>query len=618
MNVNNVFRKLIYRSRSFKKVIFVYTKTIIVDRLTYYKTRIASLEVQLSNQKRIYRNYSLTRLLLFLAIVLSFYFFWGQIILIPVFIVSFGLFLWIVGKSVDAKLKRDKLDLLVQFNKNEIDVIQGDWSKNDDGSVFVNGAHAYATDIDLFGPKSIYQLINRTTSNAGKLALSALFLKGDKHPQINEACISVLEENIEWCQDFALESKGRNKEEKERVKSLVELEHLEVYWTKSKSIMKWIIPVIAFTNVMLYSFSLINGFVFTLLLIGPLSIIMRDLKMSNFLSSELSLQAGRVQTMIAQLHLLEKLKSTDETFNKEINEITSGSTNVLESLKTLNLINKRFEFRMNILVGFVLNYFLAWDFQLQLQLKNWLEKNRTHLEEWESNMGKIECWISGAIFKYNNPDSVFNQPKEVSSIELVGLGHPFVSVNKRVTNDFQLSEQSSFLIITGPNMAGKSTYLRSVGLAIVLANAGFPIIAKKVSIPKMKLYTSMRTSDDLNIESSYFFAELKRLRFIMDAIEKGEKVFIVLDEILKGTNSKDKAIGSAKFLEKLQRLGAKGIIATHDLSLCELADKSDKYENWYFDSTISGNEISFDYKINRGICQNMNASFLLKKMELVD
>ncbi len=589
-----------------------------MDRLTYYRKRISELEVQFSNQKKVYRNFSIARLLLFVLIVMSIYFFWGQFILLPSSIVLFGVFLWVVGKSVDAKLKRDKLDLLIQFNKNEIAVINGDWSKNDDGGVFVNGAHAYSTDIDLFGPKSIFQLLNRTSSNSGKNALASILLKGVNDPKINEICITVLEENIEWCQHFSVESKVRNKGEKDRVKSLEELEDMEVLWTPSKNLFRWIIPIIAFTNVTLYSLSLINGFVFTLLLIGPLSIIMRDLKMSNFLSSELAFQSDRVQTMIAQLELLAEIKSTDELFNKEIKEVTSGPTNVLESLKALKLINKRFEFRMNILVGFVLNYFFAWDFQLQLQLKKWLEKNRTHLTAWESNMGQIECWISGAIFKFNNPASVFNEPSSTETIELVGLGHPFVSLNKRIVNDFELKQSTSFLIITGPNMAGKSTYLRSVGLAIVLANAGFPIIAQKVSIPRMKLYTSMRTSDDLNIESSYFFAELKRLRFIMDAIERGEKVFIVLDEILKGTNSKDKAIGSAKFLEKLQRLGAKGIIATHDLSLCELAEKSEKYENWYFDSTISGNEISFDYKINRGICQNMNASFLLKKMALVD
>lgn len=128
----------------------------------------------------------------------------------------------------------------------------------------------------------------------------------------------------------------------------------------------------------------------------------------------------------------------------------------------------------------------------------------------------------------------------------------------------------------------------------------------------------MRTSDDLTVESSYFHAELSRLRFIVDAIEKGEKVFIILDEILKGTNSKDKEIGSIRFLQKLQRLNVKGVIATHDLSLCELSVQNNSFMNMYFDSTIMDEELSFDYRIREGVCKNMNASFLLKKMNLVD
>ena len=167
-------------------------------------------------------------------------------------------------------------------------------------------------------------------------------------------------------------------------------------------------------------------------------------------------------------------------------------------------------------------------------------------------------------------------------------------------------------------MAGKSTYLRSLGLTFVFSNAGFPVLAKSCKIPKLKLFSSMRTSDDLTVESSYFHAELIRLRFIMDAIENGENIFIILDEILKGTNSKDKEIGSARFLQKLKRLNARGIIATHDLSLCDLANNDSTFRNMCFDSIIEGENLSFDYRINEGVCKNMNASFLLKQMKLVD
>lgn len=186
-----------------------------------------------------------------------------------------------------------------------------------------------------------------------------------------------------------------------------------------------------------------------------------------------------------------------------------------------------------------------------------------------------------------------------------------------VTNDFQLRSSEQFVIVTGPNMAGKSTFLRSVGVNLALAKAGFSVVAKNFKFPKLKLYSSMRTADNLTEESSYFHAELIRLRFIVDAIDRGEKIFIVLDEILKGTNSKDKEEGSARFLKKLIALKSKGIIATHDLSLTTLANDEPKLKNQYFDSIIEGDNISFSYTIHDGVVKNMNASFLLEQMKLV-
>ncbi len=192
-----------------------------------------------------------------------------------------------------------------------------------------------------------------------------------------------------------------------------------------------------------------------------------------------------------------------------------------------------------------------------------------------------------------------------------------IKPNKSVKNDFILKENESFIILTGPNMAGKSTYLRSVGINLIMANAGFPVFAKTFKLPEVQVYSSMRTSDDLASESSYFYAELSRLKYIQEQVEN-KPSFVILDEILKGTNSKDKEEGSKKFLSKMNRIGAKGIIATHDLSLCSLKSLDSSFLNYYFDSTISGEELTFDYKIKEGICKNMNASFLLQKMKLVD
>jgi DNA mismatch repair ATPase MutS len=274
-----------------------------------------------------------------------------------------------------------------------------------------------------------------------------------------------------------------------------------------------------------------------------------------------------------------------------------------------------------VLVALLLNFFLAWDFYLLLKLEKWKNKYGDHLPAWESIVYEIEVLISAATFRYNH--SAFTSYAELiepnnSKIECIGLGHPLIESQKRVNNNYVMNEEEQFSIITGPNMAGKSTFLRSVAINLILAKAGFPVMAEKFIFPNLRLYSSMRTSDDLTDESSYFHAELIRLRFIADAIERGEKVFIILDEILKGTNSKDKEEGSAKFLSKLIQLNAKGIIATHDLKLTELAERNKSLKNIYFDTTISGDEISFDYTIRDGVAKNMNASFLLRKMGLSD
>ena len=200
-------------------------------------------------------------------------------------------------------------------------------------------------------------------------------------------------------------------------------------------------------------------------------------------------------------------------------------------------------------------------------------------------------------------------------LQAKGLGHPLLDPKKRVDNDITINDEE-FFIITGANMAGKSTFLRTIALQIVMSNIGLPICAQSCTYQPIKLISSMRTSDSLSDDASYFFSELTQLKHIVDRLENDE-YFIILDEILKGTNSKDKAAGSKKFVEKLTRAEATGIIATHDLSLCEISSELPQVKNKFFDAQIINDELYFDYTFKEGICQNMNASFLLKKMGIV-
>ena len=257
------------------------------------------------------------------------------------------------------------------------------------------------------------------------------------------------------------------------------------------------------------------------------------------------------------------------------------------------------------------------DLRQSYNIERWVESHKGSVPVWFDVIAFFDTYNSLGNFAFNHPNYVF--PKindDVPVLKVKGAGHPLLKEATMVRNDFQINSEE-FFIVTGANMAGKSTFLRTVSLQIVMGNIGLPVCAEKAEYNPIKLITSMRTTDSLTDDESYFFSELKRLKFIVDEI-KTDRYFIILDEILKGTNSTDKAIGSRKFVEKLVASNSTGIIATHDLSLCVAAEELSEVKNYFFDARIENDELFFDYTFKPGICQNMNASFLLKKMQIVD
>ncbi|MEY3237302.1 MAG: hypothetical protein RI883_1403 [Bacteroidota bacterium] len=583
---------------------------------TYYEQRIQSNQLEYNKAKRRYQLIGTLRLIAFVCGFLSGYFFWGNVgVIIPI-IFFLVLFLFLVHLSVNAKYVRDKFKLLIEFNQNELHVLEGNWSMFDDGSEYKNPQHPFAFDMDIFGKKSFFQLINRTVSKKGSDLLASQLMDGSEFVELTNEAILDLSKQPDWCQEFLVEGMVFKSENLEKeFQNIKANKVVEDFYSK---ILRLLIPISSVTATVLFSFDVISSSVFGVYIILVFGLIGRNLKLANSISTKVTSFSNQVKMFQRQLLLFSQVTIHSEQFKKTRDALFSNQINLLDSLNQLEKIQGRMDVRMNLIVGTVLNFFLAWDYQVLYQWEKWRIENESQLGSWENQLAQLEVWISGAIYKVNFPETIFAEFNENQEMKIVGLGHPFVLKDKRVLNDVSLNKNENFMIITGPNMAGKSTYLRSLGLANICANAGFPILAESCEMVKLKLYSSMRTSDDLTVESSYFHAELTRLRFIMDAIERGEKVFIILDEILKGTNSKDKEIGSAKFLQKLQRLNAKGVIATHDLSLCNLSSDNLAFKNMFFDSTITGDVLSFDYKIRPGICQNMNASFLLKQMKLVD
>ena len=317
--------------------------------------------------------------------------------------------------------------------------------------------------------------------------------------------------------------------------------------------------------------------------------------------------------MLAQI---ESEEFTNSTLKDKQKIIQLKNKKASDIFKEFSKILDAFDQRNNVIIAVIGNGLFLWDIRNTFKIEKWISTYKNTVEEWFSVVSFFDAQNSLANFSFNKPKYIFPTiSNEKSVLNSINLGHPLLDTSKRIDNDFSVN-QEQFFIVTGANMAGKSTFLRTVSLAIVMSNCGLPVCTNKIKYNPIKLITSMRTSDSLNDDESYFYAELKRLKFIVNEI-KNENYFIILDEILKGTNSKDKAIGSKKFVEKLNKSKSTGIIATHDVSLCDLATEYPTIENYYFDAEIINDELHFDYKMKNGVCKNMNASFLLKKMEII-
>lgn len=587
----------------------------------FYKARLAELSIELKKYSRRSKIWAIIRLITFIGVaVLAYttYPYNGYSVLM--IITSLLLFLYFVRKSAENKEQLNFVKALILINENEIKSSKQDYSAFNDGKEYIDPNHAFSYDMDVFGENSFFQLFNRTVTQTGEKKLVAYLLNGTQNRKENIEAIDELTEHKTWYQGYLAYGSTLEKDEAEvNISEVIEKPFPYQSWVK---VARFVLPIFAISISALYYFDIISGLQFLIAAVLLLLPIRQTLKTTNEAHKALSNIGKRAKAISNQLEYMETVSFKSDLLKQYQNELFKQKENGKVGLKKLSQLVKEAEYRDNILVAIFLNFFFAWDLRLLMKIKEWKDVYGDKVKRWEEIVYDMESLISGANFRMNFKDHTtipeITQNEQEEHIKLVELGHPIIPLKKLIKNNFILPPTKQFAIITGPNMAGKSTFLRSIGINLMLAHAGFHVFAKEFVFPNRKLYSSMRTSDNLKDETSYFHAELLRLRFIMDAIEQGEQVFIILDEILKGTNSKDKEEGSSKFLQKLNQLKVKGIIATHDLSLTNLTDQYPSIINQYFDTEIKGEEISFDYTIRDGVAKNMNASFLLRKMGLID
>jgi ABC-type multidrug transport system fused ATPase/permease subunit len=584
---------------------------------TYYQKQLEQYQAEASALYKKMTLLSTLRIVVFLLTAFGVYMTYSSWQLaIGIALLGILIFIVLLSKYTDIKAQRQLKIALTDINKTELEISKGNFQDRDQGLQFQDPLHFYSLDIDLFGRGSFFQFINRTTINEGTQKLAAALNANNVNAiEQRQAAIKELATKPEWRQLYAATA------------SLIKVEtsaHIIISWLKDhKSFlpkaMQWIPMAYLAGTLLLFSlffFKVLSvNFIGYWLFLG-LAITAIYFKKINALAFHTEKVKDTFKQYALLLHQIENENFTSDILVDKQNQIKSEAEAASVIFNKLSKVMDALDNRNNFISAIFGNGYFLTDLKNSYKVEQWLADYKNKVEDWFEVVSFFDAYNSLGNYTFNHPQYVFPQitnAKEV--IKAKNLGHPLLKVAKRVDNDL-IIENEQFFIVTGANMAGKSTFLRTVSLHIVMANVGLPVCATSSVYNPVKLITSMRTSDSLTDDSSYFFSELTRLKFIVDAIQK-ESYFIILDEILKGTNSTDKAIGSRKFVQKLVASNATGIIATHDLSLCEISEELKEVKNHYFDAEIMDDELHFDYTFKTGICKNMNASFLLKKMEII-
>jgi hypothetical protein len=572
-------------------------------------------------QKKQLQLISLFRLISFLGIIPTFYYLYPAsfVLAITTSGVLLAIFLFLVRKSVSAGKQLTFFERLTKINEDEIKGLNRDLSPFDPGNEFIDPHHDYSYDLDLYGANSFFQYLNRTATRRGKHQLSHILNNSclsAEEIQERQTAIGELASELDWRQEFIAKGKATESNETTDDSSKQPI-HL-----KSVVLIRYLIALLPALTLLLILLSATGTtekhFYLIPIFIQWIIFLIYNPTISKF-QKQFDRQAKLLDKYADLLLMIEK-KSFRSKFLIELqsrlkNQNKSASKITFELHKILN----EFDYRQNLIVGFVLNSVFLWDIRCIYKLYNWQQKYSSSLPDWLEVIAKFDALISLANLNYNHPDWCTPQPiQENFRLHTDQLGHPLIDDSKSVRNSFHLTGEQQIAIITGANMAGKSTFLRTIGINLVLASSGCKVCADSFQFSPVRVYTNMRTSDNLMNDESYFYAELLRLQTMLQMIRNGENLFVIIDEMLKGTNSVDKLNGSKELIRQLIMLKTHGIVATHDLKLTELVQSFPRQiKNLCFEVQLSAEELVFDYKLANGVTQTMNATFLMKKMGII-
>ena len=590
----------------------------------HYTERLSLTAGQLQQVKKQIFRISMLRLALFIAGIAGLYFFFNQTTLLITCICLTFLPLFILVKIHNRFfIRKEWLETQARIIQEELQALSGDYSSFEDGKEYVNPEHPYSFDLDIFGRRSLFQSINRTCTFFGKNRL-AKWLQNHLHEKTSiekrQEMVREISEHTLFREQFrvaGLVHHGQSSDgEKIQAWSQSPAQYLHAGWVKT---FIWGVPVI---NSLLLITSLAGwisfswlGLSFGIFLVLSFGIIKRATYIQETYGKQLKSLNG-----YARLIALAKAENWKSAGMQELMErFNLNGQSPIQALQQLSKELDRLDLRNNQFLYVLLEGSIFFQLQEIVRIERWKVRYGQYISEWLETVGELDALCSLGTFAYNHPQYTYPELTEKPFCFLATqMGHPLMPVSQCVKNDATIPSRPFFLIITGANMAGKSTYLRTIGVNYLLACIGAPVCCERLKLYPNQLITSLRTSDSLSDNESYFFAELKRLKRIIDLLNQGQQLFIILDEILKGTNSMDKQKGSFDLIRQFMQLKTNGIIATHDLLLGSLIKQfPEEIRNYCFEADIKENELTFSYKLREGVAQNMNACFLMKKMGII-
>ncbi len=525
-------------------------------------------------------------------------------------------FVFFITRHNDLNKQRKLVRQKIKINEDEIARARGMYPEHPDGSEFQSDLHPFADDLDLFGPKSLFYHINRCVLASSRQSLASYLtdsVNSETAKKRQEALVE-LQERLEWRQDLQAVLGQLSKEEgSDQIILNSNFQQRQPGWFEPLAAISLSITTITLIVLSMMDF-LALGYPVLMCLVNFIVLAQYNLRLQKKV-----LETDKLFTFLAVFSKSIEIIGI-QSFRSSIlkDHQVNLSSEATGELKRLRQIVFLLESRGNMMWSLV-NILLLIDMYSGWALKRWLSRNQTEMKSWLNSLNHFEVFGSFATYWDQNPHFIFPEfTQHHGTWQGFAVGHPLIPEHKRVTNDLEITQPVA--LVTGSNMSGKSTFLRTVGINTVMAWAGLPVCAEKLTLSRFQVFTSMRTHDDLSQETSSFYAELKRLKQLFSLIDDSDGVVLfLLDEILKGTNSHDRHIGARGIVERLSQKDVKGFISTHDLTLADEYEDHDLVINYSFNSQMVGSdELNFDYKLTKGKCQSTNASILMKQMGIIN